>query len=84
MSVFGDDEKEKEAKNNYSNPNANVGSNLIQSNLDTAEGGVHVAAVRDDDDVLYWGVVQEGGVAAAETGGARLGEAGAPVHEASP
>ena len=45
-----------------------------------------MAAVGDQDDVLDRGVVEEGRLAAAETGGggglARVGEAGAPVHEA--
>ena len=45
-----------------------------------------MATVGDDYDVLDRGVVEEGRVAAAETGGAGglalVGEAGAPVHEA--
>ena len=86
MSVLQDNEKDKEAENNYSYPNGNVCSNLVQSDLHAAEGWVHVAAVGDDDDVLDRGVVEEGRVAAAETGGAGglalVGEAGAPVHEA--
>ena len=86
MSVLGDDEKDKEAENNYSYPNGNVCSNLVQSDLHAAEGWVHVAAVGDDDDVLDRSVVEEGRVTAAETGWARalvlVWKTGSPVHEA--
>ena len=80
----GDGEKDEEAENYDPNPYADVGSNLIQGDLDAAKGGVHVGAVGDEDDLLDRGVVQIGGVAAAETVGAGLTvrEAGAPVHQA--
>lgn len=84
MSVLGDDEQDKEAEDNYSDPDGYICSHLIQSHLDAAEAGVHAAAVGDQDHVTDRGVVQEGRVAAPETGGAGglVGEAGAPVHEA--
>ena len=84
MSVLGDDEQDKEAEDNYSDPDGYICSHLIQSHLDAAEAGVHATAVGDQDHVTDRGVVQEGRVAAPETGGAwgLVGEAGAPVHEA--
>ena len=86
MSVFGDDEQDKEAEDNYSDPDGYVCSHLIQSHLDAAEAGVDAAAVGDQDHVTDRGAVEEGRVAASETGGAGggalVGETGAPVHEA--